>query len=363
MISSTPTLGETMRNFILVSFALSCLSLLISESRASEATAKQVIRVGFIGALSGPGKVYGTACKNGFEMGLESLRDSVSVIYEDDQFDPKRTVLAFQKLVALDHVDVLVVLGSAPAHAIATLSDKAKIPLIAWASDESVSTGRSYVLRSWPTGMEEGLRIAREARIRRMNRPAFVIAADAYSRSVLRGMEREFGRDHSALTIELEPNEWDFKTIALKVRESGADSIGICLNIGQTAVFARELRSLLVQHPLFGCISLDNPEEWRQARGTLTGAWFVTGNVAPSFRSEYQRRYGNESAITGAAVHHDVAKVIGEAARNGFVRGRPIENFVTSKARVGAVGEYNLAVEGDDRFLSVPLVVKEVPPL
>lgn len=317
------------------------------------------IHLGFIGALSGPGKSYGTACKNGIEMGRDPSR--LDVTYEDDQFDPKKSVLAFKKLVEIDKVDVIVTLGSSPTQAVAPIAQKAKIPVIAWASDERVSEGRRFVIRSWPKGTDEGKAIAMEARTRRIKRPALIVATDDYSQSILRGMTEEFQETGLASTQEVEPSAQDFRSILVKLKNSGADALGTCLSVGQVGTFTRQARELGITLPIFGCISLDDPNEWSLANGNLSGAWYVTGNVDAKFRSEYKERFGNEDIVTGAAVHFDVAKLLGDIGDRNQSSADLLETILASGQRKGAVGDFRVVSQNNDRFFSVPLVVKTVP--
>lgn len=317
------------------------------------------LHVGFIGALSGPGRPYGLACQNGLEMGLDAA--ALKVTYEDDQFDPKKSVLAFKKLVDIDKVDVVVALGSSPAQAIAPLAQAAKIPLIAWASDEKVSLGKTFVIRSWPKGADEGREIAKEARKQNIKRPALVVGNSEYPQSVLRGMIAELGRSNVGAIEEVEPNLQDFKSILPKLKNGNVDAIGICLNPGQISLFARQVRDLGITLPIFGCITLDDPNEWNLANEKLSGSWYVTGNVNTEFRAAYRKRFGNEDLITGAAVYYDVAKLLGDMASKNVQKADLLAALLSSGKRNGAVGEFEVISESDDRFFSVPMVVKSVP--
>jgi len=200
-----------------------------------------------------------------------------------------------------------------------------------------------------------------EARRRQIKRPSLVTATDDYSQSILRGIVSEFKAADIASSDEVEPSLQDFKSLLLKLRNSGSDAIGACLTIGQTSLLARQARGLRIGLPIFGCISLDDPNEWSLAQGKLSGAWYVTGKVDPQFRATYSQRYGNEDVITGAAVHHDVAKLLGDLGKESGTGDRLLKAILSVGHRQGAVGEFDVVSDENDRFLSVPLIVKVVP--
>ncbi len=73
-------------------------------------------KVGVILPLSGPASSLGNYLKKGIDLAYEQLsatqRENLSVLYEDDQLTAVKTVAAAQKLVNVDKVNALFVLGS-----------------------------------------------------------------------------------------------------------------------------------------------------------------------------------------------------------------------------------------------------------
>lgn len=66
------------------------------------------LKVGLIAPLSGSAASYGIAPQNALKMALSKLDpDKIQLFFEDDSFDTKKTVAAFNKLVAVNKVDVL----------------------------------------------------------------------------------------------------------------------------------------------------------------------------------------------------------------------------------------------------------------
>ena len=72
---------------------------------------KDTIVIGTIQDLSGPVAAYGNAARNGLQLRVDEINEQggihgrkIKLIVEDNAYDPKRAVLAAQKLVSQDKV-------------------------------------------------------------------------------------------------------------------------------------------------------------------------------------------------------------------------------------------------------------------
>lgn len=338
------------------------------------------LKVGFIGGLSGPFKVYGEASKNGLEMGLDAAgRKGVKVIYEDDQFTPAKTVTAFKKLTEVDKVDLLIVLASSPSKAVAPLAEQKQIPLLAWASDAEVAHGRKFVIRSWVSGEAEAERLATEVKRRNLQRVGFLISTTDYGRSVRDGFKKSI--DPSILVEEAEypADAQDFKPFLLKLRAKGATALGMCLNPGQSGASAKQAKDLGMKLEIFGCETLDDMHEVKLSEGALLGSWFVTAGVTDKFHEEYLKRFGNDDVLAGAAVHYDIGKLLSYFAnaatsapqfsrysdhpqQGGVSTAALLNSLRSAKVQDGASGTFEVRVTPDDQYFDIHLILKQVTP-
>ena len=113
------------------------------------ASSKEPIKIGVIAPLSGEVASLGENAKNGATLAYdelsENVRQKIQLIFEDDGFQPKNTVSAFNKLVDIDGADVIICFASGPCSSISPLADKKQIPLIAVAS-ASVQKDREFLI-------------------------------------------------------------------------------------------------------------------------------------------------------------------------------------------------------------------------
>lgn len=335
---------------ILISLTIFCCLSAIAESSSP-------LKIGFIAPLTGSAASYGVAAKNGFELALNELKSSKPiVIYEDDRFDPKQTISAFHKLVGTDKVDVLISIASAPSAAIAPLAQARGIPLFAWASDTTVSKDRGFVIRTYPSGSAEGVRAGQNANKLRYKKVASFVSINAYPLSVRDGILEEL-KSNVVYDEQTPPDITDFKPLLLNAKKTGADSLFICLNPGQSGLFASQAREMKMNQPIFGCINLESASERDLSKGALVGAWFVTVDVKDDFRKKYMAEYKNDEMLSGAGIHFDL---LNDLVRFQKLRMKDLLNAFLTTPSSGAMGEYKYTKQSEDQSLEIPLLVKEI---
>lgn len=318
------------------------------------------LRIGFIASLSGDLQAYGDAARNGFELALDELgRDWVEVLYEDDRFEPTKTVSAFKKLTEIDRVDAVITVGSNPSSAVAPLANAGKIPLFAWASDSRISKGNPAVLRTYPSGKTEGEVLVAYTLRHGVEKIGIVISNNAYAQSWKSGIVSGFGANRIVFDEEVTSTGDDFRSLIVRAQRRGAKAYAICLDVGKTAVFAKQLRELGATGTIIGCEYLHSRQEVLASNGALVGAWFSTATVTDNFREKVQKKYGLEGVISAAANHYDLAYLLYEAWKSGQ-HSNPIQFMNTQGSRHGAVGDFKVAIKDGEAFFDLPLYIQEV---
>jgi branched-chain amino acid transport system substrate-binding protein len=350
-----------MRNSLLTAIALGAALTASSITSLSAQQIRQPLKVGFIASFSGAAQVYGEAVRNGFELALAELKtDRIKVIYEDDEFTPAKTVSAFNKLVNIENVDLIISIGSTPSNAVAPLAQAKKIPLIAWASDRNVALGRKYVIRSYPSGDAEGRRLAAKAKELNYNKIAVIISNNDYAQSWRGGLIRGMPRESIVLDEELTGDIKDFKPLLLKAASRGSKQLAVCLDPGKSGVLAKQARELGQQQPMLGCEYFHDRKEVEASHNALLGGIFATISVTDEFRRKYREKYGNDSIISGAANHYDIAYALEQAADK-----KNSEDLIKALLEIevkanAAVGSFAIVERNDDRYFDIPLVIKRV---
>ena len=343
--------------FLLYLLVLSPLSTLAENSVPP-------LKIGFIGAFTGPGSIYGVASKNGIQMALREIPNGtpIEVIYENDNFEPANTVTAFKKLVGSDKVDLVITMASTPSNSVAPLAEAAKVPLLAWASDPRVSRGRNYVIRTYPSGQEEGKQAAAEIVRRKLKLGSAFYSVNDYTNSVHEGFVGALPPELLATDEEMPADTNDFKPALLRAKAKGAAFYYICLNPGQSGLFAKQLRQLGITGEIAGCENLNSWDEVKLSDNALLSSWFITLLVPEEFRQHYRAEFGDENVLSGAALHYEMIRILrGLGDRRG---GEQIISYLMDADTSGGMfsGAKFVKVEGD-QFFKTALRVKEVAEL
>lgn len=346
-------------------------------AEAQQTPPPRALKVGVIGGFTGPGRIFGDAARNGLEMARQELAAAaaggtpphIELRYEDTQWALPATVTAFRKLVHQDKVDLVLVLGSGPAAAIAPIAEREKVLLIAWASAEDVALKRHWVIRSWVSGAEEGAAVTERLLARTPRRVAVISAADEYAQSFIRGLDTSLRARAPETTVlslgEILPTETDLRMPALSIKNKQVDAVALCLSVGQSANLARQLRALKIEAPLFGCETLNSEEEQQAASGALKGAEYATIAVNESFRARYIKTWNARSIIAGAAVHYELYRLLYELLRepqhHDFSREQLRAALLRVRGRESVLGPFDVRAERGDQSFHFTVVTEGVP--
>jgi branched-chain amino acid transport system substrate-binding protein len=121
---------------------------------------EEVIKIGYFAPLTGPAAETSEQMINAFrlanEMNPEIYGRRIEVVYEDDGCDPKKAVVAAQKLINIDKVDILVSgVCSGSILAAAPIAEAAKIVLITpISSSPKITTAGDYIFRISGTAIQ-----------------------------------------------------------------------------------------------------------------------------------------------------------------------------------------------------------------
>ncbi len=89
------------------------------------------VRVGVITPLTGQYAMFGEVNRNAAMLAANDFKQSgVEVYVEDDAYDVKKAISAYQKLKATHDINAVIVLGAPSIQAIKPLADKDNIPLL-----------------------------------------------------------------------------------------------------------------------------------------------------------------------------------------------------------------------------------------
>ncbi|MEZ4753580.1 MAG: ABC transporter substrate-binding protein [Bdellovibrionota bacterium] len=193
----------------------------------------ETLKIGLITPLSGTGASIGTYVKKGVELAVnqaEKNGSEIELFVEDDGWDIAKSVSTAQRLIALNKVDALLVVGSAVGNAVAPIAEREKVIMIAiGASDYKIARDKVFAFTHWVTPEIEANLLLKEAEKRKYEKIGIIATEQEGVIAVVNAVKSEAHKLKLNNRLVFEkfflPNQTDFKTVILKIKKQKLDSI------------------------------------------------------------------------------------------------------------------------------------------
>ena len=313
----------------------------VFATRTPEApSADNPIKVGFVGPLSGGPALWGEGARNMVELATKEINQDggidgreLQVTYEDGKCTPADAVSAFQKLQR-DGVDFVIGGHCSPETAgIVPLTKNGEAFIIAGitSSNEAVSDSE-YAYRTSPptrdfTDKLAGFAIDKYKTVAALTEQAAF--ATSYTEDFVKSYEAVGGS--IAVNEAYQPEQTDFRTELLKVKDAAPDALFVSPQSPTTAVnIVKQMQELEINLPVFANSIAITPTVFEQAGNpeALTGAFSIipytdpTGRKAAELTEKYKADFGTDvpynyfyvSAAYDAT--HMLARALGSAGQD-----------------------------------------------
>jgi ABC-type branched-subunit amino acid transport system substrate-binding protein len=331
------------------------------------AFADTVLRVGINIPLTGPLAHYGQAVINGIELAREESADDFRKIdfsIDDNQYDGRIAVSAFQKHRNIDAVDLEFVWGDIPSLAVAPVAEKTRVPTLA-VFTETTDEYR-YVIRFLSSHFQYTKAMAEHLHRRGVKDIALIHSQSPYDTNHSNSFALALRPDQSLTVLgSVLPAEEDFRPLILRARKQSFQYLGLYIYPTQVATFFRQARELQLQLPVFGADAFESRSIIRQAHGGMENAIYASHHVEESFRTRYVTRYRDDAYISYAANAFEFAKTLVRVRR--ILEGRSIssEHILAAFSNLpklhGVLGAYHYTrPEHDGAHFSFPIVIQQI---
>lgn len=276
-----------------------CIFVLLCSSAAAQQ------KVGVLASYSGDWGEYGVAYRHGIE--LAGVGPKATFIYEDDGFLPAKSVSAFRKLLEVDKISSVLVGDTVTAQAVAPIAMKRKIPLLGWAAADGMFRGNPYGLRLWTSNRKDFSFTTEVLKRHGYKKVALFTSTHTYTGLWAEALKAEFP---GSIWEDFSTTPDSFQTSMMKAKAGGFDAIGVCLGSGLNGRFAKQLRTLRIDIPLFGCNFIEASADIQAADGAFDRVWFTAPKLSQEFMTSYTTRFGTTDHVISAAVFHDAALLV-----------------------------------------------------
>lgn len=283
------------------------------------------IVIGSIQPLTKSTVAIGEQVREGIELAVEEINNSngingkaLRVIMEDDQCDAAMAITAFEKLVSIDKVKIIIgPTCSTNVLAVASKANQKKVIILTTvASTDNITLAGDYVFRNTPSGRDYSYAMAEFAfgNLKARTASAVYVNLDNgidFKNDFSKRFTEFGGKILGAESIE--KDQTDFRAELTKIKNQNPDVIFLASQVNQAFVI-RQIREIGINKQIIGPVSIENPEVL--TAGTASDGIIYAGVSLDknnpkimAFEKKYLKKYGKKPGFR-TAVSYDAAMMV-----------------------------------------------------
>lgn len=338
---------------------------------------EEVVSIGALLPLTGPGANYGVWERQGIDLAVEEINadggvngKKLKIIYEDVQSNPQIAVSAFKKLLAEGQIQAAVAGISSVVLALAPIADSSGIVLVncGGISPRIPEVTGNYVYSNIVDGSVEVKAMADFA----VNRLKFSTIGVLYINSAA-GVDAKdvFAREYESkggkvVTAEAhEPGATDFRTQLTKLQAAGPQAVYLASFTKESALILKQAKELGFRTQWLSYAPFEGEDIFTVAGSAAEEVIYTSQAFDPlsadprirGFQEKYRKKYGTTAEIY-AATFYDGIYMLADSMRRMGTKGTQIrEGLRTIGGFQGVTGEIRFDAR---QVVSKPIVFKVV---
>lgn len=301
------------------------------KGSGSTSSDKPVLKVGFIGPLTGAAALYGNAAKQGAEIAVDEINADSAYDFqiefkaEDDVHDAETSVNAYNNLMDWGMQVLVGTVTTTPCVAVSAETNKDRVfEITPSASSTAVIEGKDNVFQVCFTDPNQGIASADYLAEHNPGAKVAVIYKndDAYSQGIRDMFIQEAATKNLGVVYEgtfTEDTQTDFSVQLTAAQAAGADVIFLPIYYTPASVIFKQAKDMGYAPLFFGVDGMDgildmDGFDTSLAEGVMLLTPFSADSQeqgAPEFVAKYKEKY-NEVPSQFAADGYDAVKIIAE---------------------------------------------------
>jgi len=295
-------------------------------------TSKETIKIGAILPLSGSNSVYGELSRRGIDIAVEEINangevdsDVLKVIYEDSQSKSEPAIAAFNKLVSIDNVKIVLTEVSSVALAISPLANENKvIQMDIGSTTPKYASKDDYTFRTSINAYFFAEAMSRKLLDKDIKKLAILYINNDWGIGYKDKFKESFIKEGEILIEEnFLPDSLDFRTQITKIKEKNFPAMLLISHIKETSRLLNQIKELGLNVSIYSDVySVENQEIIDIAKEAAEGIIYI----APKFDTErkdrtfqdykeaYQKKF-NEIPESLSAQAYDAIKILVKAIK------------------------------------------------
>lgn len=308
----------------------------------------KVVKIGFMGPLSGDAASYGESILKGVELAKRDSGLDVELVVEDSKCDGKEAVNAITKLISVDRVSAVVgEVCSGATLAAAPIAERNKVVMISASSTSpDITNAGEYIFRTVPSDALQGAFGADLVYNRGYRRLAILYSNEEYGVGFDKVLKDNF-KGEVVASEAFQRGEVDLRGQLTKIKAKNPDAIYIISNSPDSAVAAlQQIKELGIDAAVFGSEGLksdDILEAGDAAEGLIVTS---VSSGSEQFAQRHKEVYGTEPGPF-AAQAYDAFMALANAIKQGATTGEEIKDALATMSFDGASGRIVFDENGD----------------
>lgn len=282
------------------------------KNRPDDVRSNDVIKIGYIGPVSGPAAVLGVDAVATLEILADQINDSggingkrIEIVVEDDQYVPTKTLSAYSKLTSFDDIELLIVSSYGGLFSLANRAEHDHAVIIdPLDCDRQIAELGENIFCIAKDDDEIGYVLADYA-IAQGKKKAGVLhtTADNFMPYVKDAFIRRFKeKGGSVQTENYLATDSDFKTPLMKLAQS---EVLVLLGYDELGIAMKQARDLGLNAPFIGTATVTSPPLQETAKGNAEGTVFPFWKLDPTksnpeielFQKRFQEKMGRKPIV------------------------------------------------------------------
>jgi branched-chain amino acid transport system substrate-binding protein len=282
------------------------------------------ITIGFVGPLTGDAAAVGADMLNGAKLAIDEMNakggvrgQQVKIIAEDGRCTPAEAANAFQKLVNVDKVTVIIGgLCSGETLAGAPIAEAAKIVMISpGSSSPKVTDAGDYVFRNYPSDAFKGIAIAKYFKDMGYAKVAIITQNTDYATGLRDSIVTNVGEDNVVFNETVEESGKDFRSLLTRLKDMDFDVFVPNMQTdGAVGTLVAQYVELGLKKPIVGTDTADSMAVVDIAGDAAEGVSLVnvpSAGEGKPFEATFTAKFGKpQSSISWASYSYDAANIL-----------------------------------------------------
>jgi branched-chain amino acid transport system substrate-binding protein len=329
--------------------------------------------IGVVVPLSGNSANYGKSCQQGIDLALNEINASGGTrgrqfrsIYEDDKAQAKDGLTATQKLINVDHVQVIIggIVSAVTLAAAPVVETNHVVWLSPTSSAPAITKAGEYIFRNFPSDDLEGKVMADFINKQGIKSVAILQIQNDYGEGIAQVFSRRFTELGGKIaTVEkYSQNESNFRSVLTKSLATKPEAIYSVGYYTDVALLVRQARELGTTVKFLATTTIEDPQFLKLGGTSVEGVIYplASGYRADSaddtvkaFRAAFSKTYGTDPGFVSAQCY-DCMQLVKQAVENAkSYSGPEIQKAMAAiKGFKGVTGETSFDENGD--------VIKEI---